>query len=355
VSSDDLRDQPELQAFHEVGDPDALHDLDEAEAEALLRGRPAAARAQLLLRLAREARPRQAARLHLWAARAELLACDDGDMSLEREAQALDRARAHLQVAGVADPALLSETVGWERLADHIAFRRGMGPLPERIGGKSADRMIAAWPRPLRWALKEAGLWAPPSPPAVWVLLLGAVLLLAFVIGQREGLAEAWLAAGRAQAAAIGHGQVWRLVTALFLHGGWSHLVGNLAVMTLLGLMLLPLSGPLQLYAVFLGAGVLGNLATTGLRLVRDAGMAASIGASGAIMGILGALVVSSLRLRAERATTRHRFRRWQVVFAGALLYVLFTGVSPGSDHAAHLFGLLGGAALGLVLRLRVA
>jgi membrane associated rhomboid family serine protease len=332
------------------GEPAPLPDLDDAAAEKLLRT-PSRARLVLLARLAREHRPAEAARLHLWAARAELGACDDGDLSFEDEVLSLGRARTHLEVAGVADPALLSQTVGWEKLVDHAAWRRGVGPAPEPVVGDT----VAGWPRSLRWALKEAGLWSPPSPTEVWVLLLGALLLLAFVIGQREGLAETWLDLGRAQAAAIARGELWRLVSALFLHSGWPHLVGNTVVLTVLGLLLLPMTGPLQLYLVFFGAGIAGNLATTGLRLVRDAGLASSIGASGAIMGLLGALVVSSLRLRAERGQRRHRFRRWQVVFAGTVLYLLFTGVSPGSDHAAHLFGLLGGAALGLLLRLRVS
>ena len=78
--------------------------------------------------------------------------------------------------------------------------------------------------------------------------------------------------------------QVWRFITAIFLHGGFAHLLYNLFALALFGSMLERLIGSWRFLIVFLFTGVIANLISINF-------YSSSLGASGAIFGIIGALV----------------------------------------------------------------
>lgn len=80
-------------------------------------------------------------------------------------------------------------------------------------------------------------------------------------------------------------GEIWRLVSAVFLHGGLGHLVYNLFALLLFGSILESLIGSRRFLWVFLGTGVLANLFSVWF-------YPSSLGASGAIFGVIGVLVV---------------------------------------------------------------
>lgn len=79
--------------------------------------------------------------------------------------------------------------------------------------------------------------------------------------------------------------EVWRFVTAIFLHGGLSHLISNLFALLLFGLILEGSVGSKRFLWVFFASGIVANLIAVWF-------YPSSLGASGAIYGILGALVV---------------------------------------------------------------
>lgn len=81
--------------------------------------------------------------------------------------------------------------------------------------------------------------------------------------------------------------QVWRFVTAVFLHGSLSHLVFNLFALALFGSILENYIGGKKFLLVFFVTGILANLVSVNF-------YNSSLGASGAIFGIIGALVIVS-------------------------------------------------------------
>ena len=140
-------------------------------------------------------------------------------------------------------------------------------------------------------------------------------------------------------------GQWWRLATAMFLHFGVLHLALNMWALWDVGRLVERLYGRLRFSALYLGSGVAGNL----LSLVVQGNRAVSGGASGAIFGLYGALLVFLWR---ERKHVDRREFRW--LFGAATVFTLLTLIMghfvPGIDNAAHIGGLLTGALLGRVL-----
>lgn len=79
--------------------------------------------------------------------------------------------------------------------------------------------------------------------------------------------------------------EVWRFVSAIFLHGSTGHLLSNLFALLLFGLILESSVGSRKFLLVFFASGIVANLIAVWF-------YPSSLGASGAIYGILGALVV---------------------------------------------------------------
>ncbi len=140
-------------------------------------------------------------------------------------------------------------------------------------------------------------------------------------------------------------GEWWRLGTAMFLHFGLVHLGVNLWALWDAGRLVERLYGSLRFVAAYLASGLAGNL----LSLVAQGDRAVSGGASGAVFGVYGALLVCLWR---ERRQVHPVEFRW--LFGGA---VGFTAVTialgllvPGIDNAAHVGGLVAGALIGAAL-----
>jgi rhomboid protease GluP len=140
-------------------------------------------------------------------------------------------------------------------------------------------------------------------------------------------------------------GQYWRLVTSMFLHGGLLHLFVNAwALFQLGGLFELLLGSGRMLVVYFLG-GIAGSVASV---LFTNA---PSVGASGAIFGLMGALIAFLLRRRQDLTPVAKSLLGQLVVWAG--INIAFGASTPGIDNAAHLGGCAAGFVLGLILRPR--
>ncbi|HEY0106713.1 MAG TPA: rhomboid family intramembrane serine protease, partial [Rhizomicrobium sp.] len=96
----------------------------------------------------------------------------------------------------------------------------------------------------------------------------------------------ALIAYGAADGALVfGHGEWWRVFTAPMLHANLSHLLSNAAVFAIVGFMLEPLVGSRWFAALYAVGGLGGALCA----LLLDPPDIPAVGASGAIMGVLGA------------------------------------------------------------------
>lgn len=144
---------------------------------------------------------------------------------------------------------------------------------------------------------------------------------------------------GAKSAPAIEQGQVWRLVTALFLHGGIMHLLFNSYALMSVGPLIENSFGRRKFFLIYLGSGVVSFLASAWL-----SPYSLSIGSSGAIFGLFGFAVVYG-RFRGGSAGRLIASQLMRCLLLGALMAFL-----PGIDNYAHLGGGLAGAGMGLVL-----
>ena len=183
---------------------------------------------------------------------------------------------------------------------------------------------------------------------------LAALLVLAYAAVAIAGgawwdvSADTLLRLGGAHAPAIAAGEAWRLVTAIFLHGGLLHLAFNLIALVDFGSVLERRFGALRVLAVFFASGMSGFMASAAWH-PGDV----SIGASGAIFGLLGWWAVAAWRL-GEFLPEPERRRRLTTLLTVVGVALGLGFVIPGIDNAAHLGGLLTGLALGELAMRRI-
>ena len=143
---------------------------------------------------------------------------------------------------------------------------------------------------------------------------------------------------------AIFQGELWRLVMPIFLHGSLLHIGMNMFVLKDLGPQLEEVYGSARYLFLYVMTGVLGFVCTTLWNLVTGNFLGISIGASGALMGLLGlALAITTLRGGAYMQMLRGQLLR-------SLGIILVLGlIIPRIDNAAHIGGFVSGFLLGRI------
>ncbi len=153
---------------------------------------------------------------------------------------------------------------------------------------------------------------------------------------------EAIIAAGAIYAPRVFNGESWRLATGMFLHGGFSHLIGNCLALYVLGLASERAWGRGRALFIYFFSGIAASLVSAFMQ-TRPA-----VGASGAIFGLMGAAIIFFFRY----GTFFHaRNRRIGAALFGWGSFQLALGVmTPYVDNWAHFGGLLCGLLLGAFL-----
>jgi len=181
--------------------------------------------------------------------------------------------------------------------------------------------------------------------PLTRTLLIAIAAVFAADVATRLLLDRAILVElGASWAAPVLAGQAWRLLTATFLHAGILHLAVNGWALYQLGALVEILLGSARLAAIYFSAGLAGSLASVAWDLVSGSAVP-SVGASGAIFGLLGALIAFLLRHR-DRLRPEARSLLVQLVF-WAGINIVFGFTTPMIDNAAHLGGFAAGLAIG--------
>jgi rhomboid protease GluP len=145
--------------------------------------------------------------------------------------------------------------------------------------------------------------------------------------------------------AVVRDGEYWRLVTATVLHGGLMHLALNMYALWVAGTQVCRWFGNGQFLLIYWGSALAGSA----LSLHFSAQQAVSVGASGAVFGVLGAVLtgVYQHRERVPKTLVRQLLTS-QGLFVGISLAQGFA--SAGIDNAAHVGGLVAGAAMAWLL-----
>ena len=210
--------------------------------------------------------------------------------------------------------------------------------------------------------MQPAGQPAPPPPaprvqtsltttirrfPATFGLIgFTALVFLGQLLSQQLLGGDAVLFYGAKDNAAIASGELWRLLTPVFIHAGLLHIFVNMYSLYALGPAVERFFAARRMLALYLLSGI------GGVILSLAFSPEPSVGASGAIFGLLGALAVFLYLHRAA-------FGRFGMVQLRQLVFVavlnLMLGLSPGIDNWGHVGGLITGALLTLLLGPRYA
>lgn len=137
-----------------------------------------------------------------------------------------------------------------------------------------------------------------------------------------------------------------RVVTAVFLHAGLQHLGSNMLAQLLLGNAVERNIGHIRYGILYLTAGICGNLCSI-LYELHTGNFYRSVGASGAVYGVMGALVVIILRGRRQLRQGSSLMIRAGIMIA----YAVYSGFqTPYINNAAHLGGMAAGVVLGFLM-----
>ncbi|HEX8881356.1 MAG TPA: rhomboid family intramembrane serine protease [Candidatus Acidoferrum sp.] len=197
---------------------------------------------------------------------------------------------------------------------------------------------------------KLSGLFGDNEAPVTTVLLIANILMFGVsylalsAAGRGGGLSILWGLGGEAQYRLgmsiplpylLATNEWWRLVTAMFLHGGLIHIGFNMMALMQLGPALEELYGSARYFFLYVVTGAFGFLASAAVGHF-------SIGASGALLGLVGLM----LAITSKRGGTYMRELRSRLISSVAILFVLgFMGM--GIDNWAHGGGLAAGFLLG--------
>lgn len=144
-------------------------------------------------------------------------------------------------------------------------------------------------------------------------------------------------------------GEYYRIVTAMFLHGGIEHIIGNMLMLYYVGNMIENEMGHLRYFLLYMLSGIAAGCASMGVQqylLVTTGHAPASVGASGAIFGILGGYLWIVLR---NRGKLKNNMTTRKVIWL--IAYPLYMGfVSEHVDNAAHVGGLVAGFLFAILL-----
>ena len=176
--------------------------------------------------------------------------------------------------------------------------------------------------------------------PATWVLI--GINIVLFFLEERAGgstRSEVALRFGAQYTPKLDEKQYYRLFTSLFLHFGVFHLICNMWSLYNLGPIVELLFGSFRFLVIYFISGLCGNLLTWAVEK-RSGRNAVSAGASGAIFGLLGAMLILALH-----PALRGYFSLRSILFT-LLINVAYGISNKGINGKAHLGGFLGGAAV---------
>lgn len=181
-----------------------------------------------------------------------------------------------------------------------------------------------------------AVVWVTKSLILTNVIVFGAMLIYGAGLWHSQNIVQ--LAWGANFGPATQDGQWWRLASAMFLHFGALHLILNMWALWDAGQLVERMYGHVRFTSIYLVSGLFGNLVS----LVFQGNSAVSGGASGAIFGIYGALLIY---LWFNRLEISLREFRW--LFGGATAFslatIVFGFIVPGIDNSAHVGGFTAG------------
>lgn len=139
-------------------------------------------------------------------------------------------------------------------------------------------------------------------------------------------------------------GDYYRLLTSMFLHSDFEHLMNNMLVLFFVGDKLERAAGKLKYLAIYFGSGIIAGISSISYNMIKNR-MIYSVGASGAIFGVVGAM---GYILLVNKGRIKDINSRQIILFT---VFSLYGGIANVNiDVIAHIGGFIGGIILALIL-----
>ncbi|MEG1313086.1 MAG: rhomboid family intramembrane serine protease [Bacilli bacterium] len=155
------------------------------------------------------------------------------------------------------------------------------------------------------------------------------------ILGNNWGILTEY---GRLNGADIFAGQWWRLITSIFLHAGIPHLIVNMIALLIVGFIVEEKIGSKRYVITFMGSGIISALFT----MTHTNG---AVGASGAIYGIIGAMMVIFAK-ESSYIVCKMSLIKWILL----ILYLILPNLSGIVTIIAHISGLFSGIIITLFM-----
>jgi rhomboid protease GluP len=139
----------------------------------------------------------------------------------------------------------------------------------------------------------------------------------------------------------IVEGEYWRLVSPIFIHGGFAHMLFNSFSLVLFGPALEQLIGRTKFILLYLTTGIAANIATLALEPLTYT----HVGSSGAIFGLFG-FYISIITFRKAMLSRENS----QTIMTIAVIGIVMTFVQSNINITAHIFGLIAGFLIGAAI-----
>ena len=184
-----------------------------------------------------------------------------------------------------------------------------------------------------------------PAPVAVTLVIVNTlVFLTSVIIGNIAANGEnPFIASGRMEFDPVINGEYYRFISAMFLHSGVQHLISNMVLLYFMGEMVENKTGSVRFAIIYLVSGIMGNVVSFGYEWITYTRYT-SVGASGAVYGIMGAL----LYLVIKKTEGLNIPIKRMILLVAYCLYSSFA--SSHIDYAAHIGGLVFGFIMAFIV-----
>ena len=184
--------------------------------------------------------------------------------------------------------------------------------------------------------------------PIVGILLI--INLAYFLLLELNGGSKDWLTLvyyGAKEGISISRGEYWRLLTPIFMHIGFFHLVVNSLGLIVFGPIMEKIFGPVRFLLIYIATGIWGNIFSF------ISGISVGAGASGALFGIAGAYAAYLYINKNDLG----KFGRESLVGLSWIvgINIVFGFTVSGIDNSAHLGGLISGIIIGYTLSPKIS
>lgn len=139
--------------------------------------------------------------------------------------------------------------------------------------------------------------------------------------------------------------EYYRIITSMFLHADINHIVNNMLLLFGIGVMLEKEMNHIRFLVLYFFSGIGGQIVSLIYKVTTDGWYVSSIGASGAVFGLVGVLLAMSIGWKRKMPTVT-----WQRILI-VMAYSIYSGIKASNiDNAAHIGGFISGFILGLIM-----